>query len=53
MRFLDTFLSMSQQALTEPSLAIGSNKDLLAHDRQRASDSSLVAIYTTPSQRFI
>ena len=50
---LYTLLNMSQQALAESFPATGPTKHLLAHDRQRASDGSPVAICTTPIRRLI
>ena len=46
-------LSMLKQVLTQPSLAIGLTEHFLVHDGQIASDSSLIAICTTPIQRLI
>jgi hypothetical protein len=45
--------SMVKQVLTQLSLVVGLTKHLLAHDRQRASDTSLVVIFTTPIHRWI
>ena len=46
-------LSMLKQVLTQPSLAIGLTEHVLVHNGQRASDSSLIAICTTPIHRLI